>query len=239
VNADQWRAVHKLHVEACKLPAEAQRAHVEQNCSGDPEVRDQVLALLAAGGTKPRMVGPYEVRHRIGHGGMGEVWSGWSPELKRDVALKFVRSGVDLDVLRREAEVQAQLQSPRICPVIDFVGPDRGGPCLVMELLEGETLDARINALRKAPVWRFPHLLETAQQIAEGLEHAHAKGVVHCDLKPGNIMLTPQGVPPSGFRYRQGWTRLRRHFLHSPANLGLRQPRAHAARRCAASDRPV
>ncbi len=142
-------------------------------------------------GTK---LGPYEILAPIGAGGMGEVFRARDPRLKREVAIKILPAAVASDPVRlrrfeTEARSAGQLSHPNILAVHDF-GVADGVPYLVTELLEGETLRARLSP----PVALPPRkAIEIAQQVARGLAAAHAKGIVHRDLKPENIFLTREG----------------------------------------------
>ncbi len=138
-------------------------------------------------------IGPYEVLALLGAGGMGEVYRARDSRLGRDVALKVLPSAftADPDRLRRfeqEARAAGQINHPGIVAVYD-VGLHRDTPYLVSELLEGVTLRARLNegplSTRKA--------IDFALQIARGLAAAHAKGVVHRDVKPENLFITTDG----------------------------------------------
>ncbi len=140
------------------------------------------------------LLGPYEVLAPLGAGGMGEVYRARDTRLDRTVAIKVLHSALvatpDLKArFEREARVISQLQHPNIC-VLHDVGHDGGADFLVMEFLEGETLGDR---LRRGPL-PLPELLKTAVEIADALERAHRAGVVHRDLKPGNVMLTKSGA---------------------------------------------
>jgi eukaryotic-like serine/threonine-protein kinase len=146
------------------------------------------MALVAG-----RRLGPYQIESVIGSGGMGEVYRARDTRLGRSVAIKILPSHLSAENERkrfeREARVISNLTHPHICALHD-VGHDEGVDYLVMELLEGETLEAR---LRRGPLPLEP-ALRAAIEIAGALHHAHRQGIVHRDLKPGNIMLTRNGV---------------------------------------------
>ena len=130
-----------------------------------------------------QQLGPYEIIGPLGSGGMGTVYRARDTRLGRDVAIK-VSSGRFSERFEREARVIAQLNHPSICTLHD-IGPDY----LVMELVEGETLAERVSA-GPMPAHEVVHI---AEQIAEALDVAHDRGVVHRDLKPGNVMIRPDG----------------------------------------------
>src|SRR3569832_994222 len=123
----------------------------------------------------------YEVVEMIGAGGMGEVYRARDTRLPREVAIK-VSSQAFKDRFAREARVIASLNHPNICTLYD-VGPNY----IVMELVEGPTLADR---LKSGPM-ALEEASGIARQIADALENAHEKGVVHRDLKPGNIRIRP------------------------------------------------
>jgi eukaryotic-like serine/threonine-protein kinase len=139
-------------------------------------------------------VGPYRVVGLIAHGGMGVVYRATDIRLQRDVALKMLAPTDLLDEARvdrflREARVTASVDHPNVVKVFD-VGVFDGNPYIVVELLEGETLRARLDRGR-LPV---PAARAIAADVAKGLVAAHAAGLVHRDLKPENIFLTRAGV---------------------------------------------
>ena len=139
-------------------------------------------------------LGPYQIVDRIGAGGMGEVYRATDTRLDRSVAIKVLPEDLAADPERRgrferEAKAVSSLNHPHICTLHD-VGEQDGAYYLVMEVVEGETLESRL-ARGRLPLDRA---FEYAIQIADALDKAHGKGVVHRDLKPGNIMLTKLGV---------------------------------------------
>ncbi len=138
-------------------------------------------------------LGRYEVIAPLGAGGMGEVFRARDSKLGRDVALKVLpdRFSSDRHMLARfesEAKAVAALSHPGILALFD-VGEENGVPFAVAELLEGETLRA---LLLRGPV-PIRRALEIAREVAEGLAAAHAKGIVHRDVKPENVFLTKDG----------------------------------------------
>ncbi|MBI3406584.1 MAG: protein kinase, partial [Acidobacteria bacterium] len=142
-------------------------------------------------GTK---LGPFEIMSLIGAGGMGEVYRARDMRLERIVALKILNGRVSSHPevrqrFEREARVVSGLSHPHICTLYD-IGHHEGTDFLVMEFLEGETLAQRI-ARGTIPL---DELLRIASQVADALDKAHRQGLVHRDLKPGNIMLTKSGA---------------------------------------------
>ncbi len=153
------------------------------------------MALTA--GTK---LGPYEIQAAIGAGGMGEVYRATDTRLGRTVAVKVLPAALAADPerrrrLEREARIAGSLNHPHICTLYD-IGEERlpesdaSVRYLVMEYLEGTTLEARLQKGR-LPV---EQAVAFGIQIADALDKAHRRGVVHRDLKPGNLMLTKSGV---------------------------------------------
>ena len=137
----------------------------------------------------------YRIVDKLGEGGMGVVYRADDLRLGRAVALKFLplseteSAQAALQRFELEARAASALNHPNICTIYGLEDVE-GRPAIVMELMEGETLSARL-AKGTPPL---PEALKMAIQIAAALAAAHRKGVVHCDLKPGNIMLTKAGV---------------------------------------------
>ena len=140
-----------------------------------------------------RQVGRFEIIEKLGAGAMGEVFRAHDPVLGRDLAIKVVTGGLSEDEtarerFHREARAAAQLNHPNIITVHDF-GEEQGMAYMAMELLEGEDLR---DLLRRGGLTSLDEKLAAMEQILDGLAFAHSKGVVHRDLKPGNIRVLPQ-----------------------------------------------
>lgn len=139
-------------------------------------------------------LGPYEILAPVGAGGMGEVYRARDTRLDRLVAIKIASSHLSgrpefRERFGREARAISSLKHPHIC-ILHDLGSQDGVDYVVMEYLEGETLAHR---LKKGPLPAH-QVLEYAIQIADALATAHSHGVIHRDIKPGNIMLTKQGA---------------------------------------------
>ena len=136
----------------------------------------------------PPAIGRYEVRQRIGQGGMGALFLALDPAIDRLVALKLLR--VDNEEMRarflREARSAGRLQHPHIVTVYD-VGEHQGQPFIAMEYVKGETLGEVIG--RRAPI-TMASKLTLMEDLCAGLDYAHNEGLVHRDIKPANLMVT-------------------------------------------------
>jgi serine/threonine-protein kinase len=138
-------------------------------------------------------IGRFRVLRELGRGGFGAVYEAEDSELGRHVALKALRPGrtgreLSAEWVKREAEAVARLDHPCIVTLFD-VGLSDGNPYLVMELLRGETLARRLERGALPP----GEAIRIAQEVARGLAHAHARGILHRDLKPGNVYLCDDG----------------------------------------------
>ena len=141
-----------------------------------------------------RLISHYRLVRRLGAGGMGEVYLAQDTHLERPVALKVMCAELAEDPnqrkrFRSEAKAASGLIHPHICTIHDVGETMDGRPFLVMEYVEGQTLDRVLQARRLS----LPEVLNLGIQVAEALEAAHARGLVHRDIKPANLMLDPPG----------------------------------------------
>ncbi len=155
-----------------------------------PGINPYQMAELLSSGTK---LGRYEIRSKIGEGGMGEVYLAEDTQLHRKVALKILTAefAAHSDRMRRfkqEAMAAAALNHPNIAHIYE-VGDDQAVHFIAMEFVDGITLRRLIHE----PKAELSKLLRHLQHVAEGLAKAHAAGIVHRDLKPDNIMVTRDG----------------------------------------------
>jgi serine/threonine protein kinase len=218
MNSDRWEQINRIYDAALGVAEEERPAFLEQACGGDAELRREVESLLAydqqaqqfidrpalqltaekLASEPPSLVGqqlgPYQIQSVLGAGGMGEVYKARDTRLNRTVAIKVLPRHLSerMDLrqrFEREARAIASLDHPHICALYD-VGHQGETDFLVMQYLEGGTLSHR---LKKG---RLPteDVLRYSTEIAGALDTAHRKGVVHRDLKPGNIMLTETGA---------------------------------------------
>jgi serine/threonine protein kinase len=203
MSPERLRHIEELYHSACERPVDEREAFLQAACGGDAELLRQVRALVAqdaAEGPLERPVlqvaarllehgatalspgtvlGPYRVGRRLGEGGMGDVYQARDTRLGRDVAIKTAKQEFS-GRFQREARAISALNHPHICTLYD-AGPNY----LVMEYIDGAPIAGPL------PVDRAVQL---AAQIAAAVRHAHQHGVIHRDLKPGNILVTKAGV---------------------------------------------
>ena len=219
MDAQRHARASRLLNEALERRPGEREGFLRESCAGDAELERAVRALLDAheatrgfdaagspgsavraawegrysGAEEGERLGPYRLEEEIGRGGMGVVWRALDERLGRPVAVKTLRgalrSGAARDErLLREARLAARLSHPHVATVHDL--PEHEGRlAIVMELLEGESLALR---LRRGAL-PLGSALRLAAQVASALEAAHERGVVHRDLKPGNVHVLPSG----------------------------------------------
>src|SRR5215831_16607056 len=211
---ERLEQIQELYLAARDRDPATRSAFLDESCVGDEELRREVESLLAQGSgevmDRPAMevagelldsghlspgaqIGAYRIESQLGEGGMGTVYRATDTRLGREVALKFLspRLAHDADYMarfEREAKVLASLNHPNIA-IVHGLEESNGTRALVMELVEGRTLAARIA---EGPI-PLKEALRVAEAIAEGLEAANEKGIVHRDLKPGNVKINPEG----------------------------------------------
>jgi serine/threonine protein kinase len=202
--------------KACQLEGADRQAFLDQACEGQPDLRANIESMIQAHADQGEFlaeptveldcadipchgstIGPYTLRERVGEGGMGVVFvAEQKAPLRRKVAVKVIKPGMDSKsvIARFEAERQALalMDHPNIAKVLDAGTTSSGRPYFVMELIRGtpilEYCDA--NALST------PERLRLFVDVCRAVQHAHAKGVIHRDLKPNNVLVSPHdGIP--------------------------------------------
>lgn len=219
MTADAWRDVRHILDGALALPRSERSAYLDAHCP-TPELRAEVEALLAHT-SDPRLasqpanaqaqaegqastpgaplepgtcVSHYRIVRMLGAGGMGTVYLAFDERLDRDVAIKVLKKQTDARArarLLREARAAAALDHPSICAVHEVGADSLAGDFIVMQFVEGETLDAR---LERGPL-RPREAIVVGRQLAEALSAAHAHGIVHRDIKPQNVIIDRAGRP--------------------------------------------
>jgi len=215
VNHERWKAAADLYFQALEAPDA--RAFLDDACKGDPELRQEVERLLKQDhdtvhlfdrqaciddleATQDRqllapgsMLGQYQILQLLGSGGSSDVYKAFDSRLERNVALKvFANATLTADFrarFAREAKVAASLNHPNIATVYD-VGEAGRHWYIAMEYVDGVALREKFNDATCSLSERLDYL----GQAAGALARAHATGLVHCDLKPENIMLTGDGL---------------------------------------------
>ncbi|MCX7563971.1 serine/threonine-protein kinase [Xanthomonadaceae bacterium XH05] len=222
LNPDDWARLDDLFHRACTLPAPERIAFAHAQADDHPELLRELLKMLDAEAAATEAVrkplrelgtslpadpeilppgtrfGPWQVGHLIGKGGMGQVYLGHRADGAYDMKVAIKVIGIHTgDRERRhyfefERQMLAHMQHPAIAQIMDAGNDDRGRLYLVMEYIEGQSLTR----------WCSEHKLSLRERVkllirvTEGVQHAHQKGVIHRDLKPGNILIGDTGGEP-------------------------------------------
>jgi serine/threonine protein kinase len=223
MNPEHWKKIKDVLAEALEVAPAQRAAYLETSCAGDKAVRREVELLLeyersvspqfleettfaeATARVLPaennpwlgRRFGAYKTIEQIGVGGMGEVYRAFraDDQYRKEVALKVVRAGQDSDFIvsrfKNERQILATLDHPNIARLLDGGTTENGTPYLVMELIEGrpisEYCDAHELSIRER--------LALFMQVCAAVQYAHQRLIIHRDIKPGNILVTAEGVP--------------------------------------------
>jgi len=217
---ERWQQVREVFDGALALSPEERGDYLEKACVHDSDLRREVESLLSSdqeagiaflntpvvdlsrphpfsAGRVGRRIGAYNILEEIGHGGMGEVYRAGRADgqYEKQVAIKLVRGGYDsaavLERFRHERQILASLDHPNIARLLDGGTTDEGVPYLVMELIEGTPIDEYCNTHQLSVTERLRLFL----QVCSAVQYAHQRLVIHRDIKPGNILVTKEGIP--------------------------------------------
>lgn len=188
----QYQVVHSLSVgrSSDEVLRVLDALQIGGLCPGEREIGQPALDVLAVLGPN-RMIGPYEVEVELGSGSFGKVFRARDTMLDRKVALKVLRfnDNVPTESLLAEARAAAAFNHPNVC-TMHAIDTANGAPMIVMEYVDGQPLDELLESERLTR----ETIVDFGRQIAAGMAAAHAAGVVHGDLKPGNLMVMPSGT---------------------------------------------
>ena len=195
---DQWQAAWKLYQSGSSLPTEQIHSFLNV-ATPDLEVRNAVLALFDRPSNAQMLdrigqkIGRYVLTGRLGEGGMGEVYAARDLELSRAVAVKLiavtpVETSSPLDRFTHEARAASALNHPNIVTIYEVIHAT-SKVAIAMELVDGTAFRQLCGS--PLPVDRLLHL---GEQVARALAAAHARGIVHCDIKPENLMVRQDGL---------------------------------------------
>jgi len=219
---ERWDQIKELFQSALEREVSQRAAYLDETCAGDPSLRKQLEALLASHDQAPnfleapplevvaqssptdgtesivgRRIGPYQVQREIGHGGMGAVYLAVraDQEYQKQVAIKILKRGMDTEAIirrfRNERQILAALDHPNIAKLLDGGTTEDGLPYFVMDHVQGLPINIYCDTHKLSIAER----LKLFRTVCSAVHYAHEHHVVHRDLKPGNILVTAQGVP--------------------------------------------
>ena len=221
VEAERWQKIERLYHLALDQETNHRAAFVERACGGDQSLQRELEVLLAQDSTEdflerpalevaardlaragtasaPAFIGRYRILRLLGEGGMGTVYEAEQEEPRRTVALKIIRPGLATpERLRRfkhESQALGRLQHPGIAQIYEANTADTGfgpQPYFAMELIRGPSLEKYGDAQRLDTRQRLTLMVK----VCESVHHAHQRGLIHRDLKPGNILVDDTGQP--------------------------------------------
>ncbi|MGC4051860.1 MAG: serine/threonine-protein kinase [Paludibaculum sp.] len=222
MTADRWRQIEDIFNQAVEQPLAVRARFLQQACGDDAELRSEVESLLACDAPEEKLVaglgdaeatlsaademesamagrriGSYRLTRWLGNGGMGSVYLGVrdDDQYRKQVAIKLLKRGMDtsfmLNRFRQERQILANLDHPFIARLIDGGATEEGLPYFVMEYVDG----VPITQYSAAENLSVPARLDLFRMVCEAVQHAHQNLVVHRDIKPGNILVTREGVP--------------------------------------------
>lgn len=217
----RFERVREIVLAAAELTGEAREARLAEECGNDADLLREVKSLLwyessedplfrtaagaeqfvEAGTALPESVAHYRILSKLGEGGMGIVYEAEQENPKRKVALKLIRGGLFVDSLsirlfQREAETLGRLQHPGIASIYESGRTPDGHHYFAMQLVQGKTLDDFLQG--RPPVSKKSERefrLKLFRQVCAAVAYAHQRGVIHRDLKPGNIIVDEAGEP--------------------------------------------
>ncbi len=219
MDAATWGRIEAICAEALERPRPERDAFVDRACAGNAELAQEVRSLLRSHdadpafledpiarlggdgskpeGRNPTTVGPWRIVRSLGVGGMGEVYlvRRTADGFEQEAALKLIRRGLDSPEVtarfRQERRILARLKHPGIASLLDGGSTDDGVPWVAMEYVDGIRLDRYCD--REG--LDVPARLRLMLEVCDAVQHAHASLVVHRDLKPGNVLVDPDGRP--------------------------------------------
>jgi tetratricopeptide (TPR) repeat protein/tRNA A-37 threonylcarbamoyl transferase component Bud32 len=223
VQAERWRRVEEIFQSALDRAPQQRAGWLDEACGGDLELRGEVDSLLAAydtgdgSFTQPaafteamkvleqqtaasqagRRIGPYRVIRELGRGGMSRVYLAARADqtFEKQVAIKVVQHGLDTEEVTQrfqsERQILARLDHPNITRILDGGTTDDGLPYLVMDYVEGEPIDRYCEAQGLDVAAR----IRLFQGVCAAVHYAHQNLIIHRDIKPGNVLVTHDGVP--------------------------------------------
>jgi serine/threonine protein kinase/tetratricopeptide (TPR) repeat protein len=216
VNIERWERLKEVFASALELQEGEREAFLRNACGDDDGLVAEIQALLSAHDSNPsesielsvsavraagkwegRRIGPYRVIHRIGSGGMGDVYLAARADdaFNRRVAIKLVQTGIDTEQIlkrfRHERQILAALDHPNIARLLDGGTTNDGLPYFVMDYVEGTPITTYCDTHKLS----IPERIRLFRDVCLAVHYVHQSLVVHRDLKPNNILVTPDGVP--------------------------------------------